>query len=163
MRKTIMLALIAAVATPAIATAQTGELRRDRQDVRQEQRELNRAYRTGDRRDIREERRDVKEARRELREDRRDYRRDEWRDYRRGHRNLYARGNWRAPFAYQSFRPGITIRSGYYAPRYVIADPWRYRLPRPAYNQRWVRHYDDVLLINIRTGRVVNVVRGFYW
>ena len=61
------------------------------------------------------------------------------------------------------FRPGLTVRPIYYSPRYIVADPWRYRLPRANGNLRWVRHYDDVLLVNIRTGRIVDVIRGFYW
>jgi len=26
-----------------------------------------------------------------------------------------------------------------------------------------VRHYNDVLLVNVRTGRVLTVHRGFFW
>ncbi|MEG3124474.1 RcnB family protein [Sphingomonas sp. GB1N7] len=175
MRKLIITALIAATAFPAIASAQSdGEIRRDRRDVRQEQRELNNAYRRGDRRDVRDERRDVRDARQELREDvrdRRDDRRDDrrnwgrndWRGYRDGNRGLYARGNWNAPFRYTAFRSGIRIAPSYYGSRYFIADPWRYRLPNPGWNQRWVRHYNDVLLVDTRRGVVVDVIRNFYW
>lgn len=159
----MIMMLAAASLLPGIASAQTDELRRDRQDVRQEQRELRDAQRHGDARDVREQRRDVRDARRELREDQRDYRRDEWRGYRDANRGVFARGNWNAPFRYNAFRPGVRITQRYYAPRYVIADPWRYRLPRPAWNQRWVRHYNDVLLIDIRRGVVVDVIRNFYW
>lgn len=169
MRKLIIIGLMAATIMPSAATAQSrGEIRRDVQDVRQEQRELNRSIRRGDSpREVREQRRDVRDARRELREDRRDrdrnWGRNDWRDYRSHNRSLYARGNWRAPWRYQTFRPGIRIRPTYYSQRYWIADPWRYRLPRPAYNQRWVRHYNDLLLIDIRRGYVVDVIRNFYW
>ena len=167
MRKPLLLALVAAVAIPAIApvaaSAQTRELRRDRQDIREERRDLDRAYRYGDRRDIRDAERDLYRAKREYREDLRDYRRDAWRDYRRDNRRLYSRGSWRSPYAYRSFHPGARLGPGYYAPRYVIAEPWRYHLPRAGRYQRWVRHYDDVLLINVRSGRVVDVIRGFYW
>ena len=41
MRKAIIAGLMAAILLPAAAQAQTGELRRDRQDIRQEQRDLN--------------------------------------------------------------------------------------------------------------------------
>jgi Ni/Co efflux regulator RcnB len=163
MRKFVILAALAATVLPVAAQAQTREIRRDRQELREERRDLRQAQRDGDRRDIRRERRDVRDARRELREDRRDYRQGEWRGYRNSNRAIYRRGNWRSPYRYTAFRPGITIGRGYYAPRYYINDWYRYRLPRPGNNLRWVRHYDDVLLINIRTGRIVDVQRGFYW
>lgn len=136
MRKVILFGLMAATVLPGMAAAQTRELARDRQEIR-------------------EERRDLREAKREYRQD--------WREYRREHRNVYARGDWRSPYRYRSFGPGVRIEQRYYAPRYVIGDPWRYRLPAAHGPLRWVRHYDDVLLVNMRTGRVVEVHRNFFW
>ena len=90
--------LIAAMMIPAAAQAQTGELRRDRQDIRQDQRDLRNAQRYGDHRDVRDARKDVRDSKREYREDVRDWRRD-------------ARyQNYRAPFRYQQFRVGSTLR-----------------------------------------------------
>lgn len=163
MRKFVILAAMAATVLPVAAQAQNREIRRDRQELREERRDLRQARRHGDRRDVRNERRDVREARRELRQDRRDWRRDDWRGWRNNNRALYRRGHWRSPYRYRAFRPGISIARHYYSPRYYINDPWRYHLPRPGRNLRWVRHYDDILLINIRTGRVVDVIRNFYW
>src|SRR3546814_13954691 len=74
-------------------------------------------------------------------------------------RKLYTRGNWRSPYRYHAFGAGARIQPGYYAQRYVIADPRRYRLPVARGPNRWVRHYDDVLLVNTRTGRVVDVIQ----
>lgn len=167
MRKLIISTLLAAtmasgIAVPAAAQSR-GDIQQSRQDVRQEQRELERARRHGTPREIRQERRDVQQARNALRRDVRDYRRDEWRDYRRHNRALYARGDWRSPYRYHAFRPGVRIASGYYGPRYYIADPWRYRLPPARGHHRWVRHYDDVLLVDTRRGVVVDVIRGFFW
>lgn len=163
MRKLILAALLGATLVPGVATAQTRELYRDRQDIREERRDLNRAYRYGDRRDIRDEREDLRDARREYREDLRDYRRDDWRDYRRVNRDYYRGGNWRSDYGYRPFRPGITLGFGYYQPRYYVHDYRRYRLPHPGWNRRWIRHYNDVLLVDVRTGRVIDVHRGFYW
>lgn len=173
MRKIITAALLAAVAMPAIAlpsaaNAQSrAELRRDRQDIREEQRELRDARRHGDYRDVRRERRDVREARQEYREDLRDRNRnwgnDDWRHWRDRNRRLYARGTWRAPFRYTTFRAGARIGAPYYGTRYVIADPWRYHLPRAGRFQVWVRHYNDLLLVDRRRGIVLRVIRGFYW
>lgn len=171
MRKLILSGLIAAVAMPVLAApaaAQSrGELRRDRQDIREERRELNRAIRSGDRRDIRDERRDLREARQEYREDLNDRNRrwgnDDWRGWRDRNRSLYARGTWNAPFRYQNFRAGVRIGTPYYASRYWISDPWRYRLAPPAAHQRWVRHYNDAILVDTRRGYVIRVIRNFYW
>ena len=156
MRKIILIGLLAATAVPATVSAQSyGEVRRSQRDLREEQRDLRQAQRYGDRRDVREERRDVRDARREVRED--------WRDYRQSHRNVYARGEWRAPFRYQNWRVGARIAPNYYGPRYFINDTRRYRLPPAGRNLRYVRHYDDVLLVNVRTGRVVQVYNRFFW
>jgi Ni/Co efflux regulator RcnB len=169
MRKFITGALLAAVAlVPTVASAQSQrELRRDRQDIREERQELRRAYRSGDRREIRDERRDLREARQEYRDDLNDrnrrFGRDDWRGYRNGNRNLYRGGSWNAPFRYNSFRPGVRIAPNYYGSRYFISDPWRYRLPTPGRYQRWVRHYNDVILVDTRRGVVIDVNRGFYW
>lgn len=156
MRKVMFIALMAATVLPGTAAmAQTRELHRDRQDIREEQRDLRQARRHGDRDDIREERRELRDAKREYRED--------WRDYRRQHRDAYRRGEWRSSYRYRNFQPGVRIERGYWSPRYVIDNPWRYRLPPARGNLRWVRHYDDVLLVNVRTGRVVEVHHNFFW
>ena len=181
MRKTIQKAvlagLIAATLTPVAAQAQFTprftpsehrELYSDRQDIRQERGDLNRAYRSGDPRTIRQESREYSNARQEYREDYRDARRDgnwgrdDWRQYRNQNRDLYRGYGWRSDNRYQTFRPGIRIGVGYYTPRYYINDYARYHLPNPGWNQRWVRHYNDVLLIDIRSGYVIDVYRNFY-
>jgi Ni/Co efflux regulator RcnB len=182
MRKFLLFVLAAATAMPAVAVATPAaaqsrhEVRRDRHEVRQQRRDVRRARRHGDRHDVRRERRDLRHARRELRQDRRDHRqarrdyrrerrwdRHDWRDWRRDHRRVYRRGSWRAPFRYHTFRTGIRIAPVYYSSRYYIDNPYYYHLPTPGYYQRWVRHYDDVLLIDIRTGMVLDVIRNFYW
>ncbi len=154
MRKLILGALMAATAFPAAASAQTyhQDLRRDRQEIRHERQE------------VRRDQRDLRDARGRYVEDRnRAWGRDDWRSWRNQNRTLYARGNWNAPFRYQSFRAGARIAPAYYGQRYWIVDPWRYRLPPARPNTRWVRHYNDVLLIDYRRGVVVDVIRNFYW
>lgn len=167
MRKFIFTAVMAATLMPVAASAQSNaEVRRDRQDLRGEQRDLRDARRTGDRRHIRDQREDVRDARQELREDVRDrnraYGRDDWRGWRDRNPGFYNRGGWNAPFRYNAFRTGVRISSGYYGSRYVIADPWRLHLRRPAYGQQWIRHYTDVILVDTRRGVVIDVIRGFY-
>lgn len=157
MRKLILSALIAATAFPVAASAQSAELNRDRRDVRHEQRDLQQARRHGTQRDVREQRRDVREARQEYRED--------WRDYRRNHRDVYRRPAYVGPrgYVYRPIAAGTRIGAPYYGSRYVIADPWRYRLPHATGQNRWVRYGNDVLLVNVRTGRVIEVHRAFFW
>ena len=151
----ITVAAVAATLSPMVAHAQTRELQRDRQEVREEKRELNQAKRYGDRSDIREERGEYRDAKREYRED--------WRDYRQKNRNAFRGTRFNAPFRYRTFNDGVSIGSSYYAPRYRVSNYQNYRLPQPGRYQTYVRHYNDVLLVNTRTGRVVQAYRGFYW
>lgn len=158
MRKPIILALLAAVAIPAMAPAQSlREARESQRDVREERQDLRDAQRHGDRRDVREARGDLRDAQHEARND--------WQDYRRTHRNEYRRPAYVGPRGY-SYRPvaaGHRFQPHYYSSRYVIADPYRYRLPRPSGYNRWVRYGNDVVLVNVRTGRVVQVHNRFFW
>lgn len=144
--------LIAAMMVPAMAQAQTSELRRDRHDIAKEQRDLRNAQRHGTHREVRDARHDVRDAKREYREDVRDWRRD----------NRYQ--NWRAPFKYQQFRIGSTLRPNYYAPGYRLNYDSRWGLPRTGRNLVYVRHYNDLLLVNVRSGKVVQIYRNhFRW
>ena len=167
MRKLITGLLMAAAAMPAVADAQSQrELNRDRRDIRQEQRQLQNARARGDVRDIRDNREDLREARQEFREDYRDrnhrWGANDWQSYRNYNSRLYARGNWRAPFRYTRFAVGGRIAPLYFGSNYWIRDPWALRLPVAGYGTRWIRHYNDVILVNYRTGRVVRVIPGFY-
>jgi Ni/Co efflux regulator RcnB len=158
MKKPIIALLSTALAaatliTPIAAQAQTsrGELRRDRQEIREETRDLRQAYRGGNRAEIRDARGEVREARQEYREDLND---------RRHYGNHGNRFN--APFRYNSFNIGVRLAPQYYGSGYRISNYGSYRLPAPGYNTRYVRHYRDLLLVNVRSGHVVQVYRGFY-
>ncbi len=151
----ITAAAVAATLSPLAAQAQTREMQRNNRDVREEQRELEQAKRYGDRSDVREERRDVREAKQERRED--------WRDYRQSNRQVFRGSRFNAPFRYRTFNTGVSIGQSYYAPRYRVNNYSNYRLPQPGRFQTYVRHYNDVLLVNTRTGRVIRAYRGFYW
>ena len=164
-----------------------------RQDRRDDRREWNQDRRDDRRdwgRDRVEGRRDWRQDRRDDRNDRnwrdnrrwdyrdadrrynwdRDWRRDQrydWQRYRQTHRHIYRGPRYYAPsgwdYGYRRFSIGIALWSGLYADRYWIGDPGYYRLP-PAYGPlRWVRYYDDALLVDIRTGYVVDVIHDFFW
>lgn len=100
----------------------------------------------------------------------RDWRRDnryDWQAYRFSNRNFYRQSRYYDPFGsrygYQRFSIGIRIGSSYYNDRYWIRDPFAYRLPYADGPYRWVRYYDDVLLIDLRDGAVVDVIHDFFW
>jgi Ni/Co efflux regulator RcnB len=146
-------ALIAATLAPVAAQAQDQRRADDRREWRQDQRDDRREWRQNDRND-----------RREWRQNDRNDRREDWQRWRDSNRNDYRRGNWNAPFRYRSFNIGVTVPRSYWGSRYYVNNWSNYRLPRPAYGYyRYVRHYDDMLLINTRNGRVVRVYRNFYW
>lgn len=99
--------------------------------------------------------------RREWREDRRyDWRRHRDRDRARFHLGIYI-----DPFGsrYHDYDIGWRLPERLYASRYWLADPWAYRLPPVGGPYRWVRYYNDVLLIDLRSGRVLDRIRGFFW
>jgi Ni/Co efflux regulator RcnB len=157
MNKKFLITAVAVAATlsPMVAQAQTRELQRDRQEVREEKRDLKEAKRYGDRDDVRDARGEVREAKQERRED--------WQDYRQRNRNAFHGTRFNAPFRYRTFNTGVSIGASYYAPRYRVSNYANYRLPQPGRYQTYVRHYNDVLLVNTRTGLVIRAYRGFYW
>ena len=101
--------------------------------------------------------------------DRNDWRRDrryDWYGYRNQHRSLFSIGRYYSPYRNYSYRRlgiGLFLDNGFYGNRYWISDPWQYRLPAVYGPYRWVRYYDDVLLVDIYTGEVVDVIHDFFW
>ncbi|HQS68956.1 MAG: hypothetical protein B7Y36_01230 [Novosphingobium sp. 28-62-57] len=98
-----------------------------------------------------------------------DWRRDnryDWGRYRAVNRGIYRLPRYVSPFRgynYSRLSVGIFLNSGFYGNNYWINDPWAYRLP-PAYGPyRWVRYWDDVLLVDIYSGEVVDVISNFFW
>lgn len=92
-------------------------------------------------------------------------RRYDWRRYRDHNRSIFRFGRYYDPYGYgyRRFSIGFSLFPSYYQSNYWLNDPWMYRLP-PVYGPyRWVRYYDDALLVNIYTGQVVDVVHSFFW
>lgn len=100
----------------------------------------------------------------------RDWRRDNrynYNYYRIQNRNIYHLPRYYAPpgwgYGYRRFSIGFTLNSFLYDQDYWIDDADYYRLP-PAYGPyRWVRYYNDALLVDIRTGYVVDTVYDIFW
>jgi hypothetical protein len=97
-----------------------------------------------------------------------DWRRDnryDWHSYRNRYSSLYRLGRYHDPYGwgYRRFSIGFNLWPSYYGSNNWLNDPWQYRLP-PAYGPyRWVRYYEDALLVNIYTGQVVDVINNFFW
>lgn len=100
----------------------------------------------------------------------RDWRRDNrynYNDYRRQNYGAYRLPRYYAPsgwgYGYRRFGIGFRLNSILFAQDYWIDDADDYRLP-PAYGPyRWVRYYNDALLVDIRTGNVVDTVYDIFW
>jgi hypothetical protein len=89
----------------------------------------------------------------------------DWRNYRNRYRSVFHLGRYNDPFGYgyRRFSIGFSLFPGYYSSNYWLNDPYQYRLP-PAYGPyRWVRYYNDALLVDTYTGEVVDVIYGFFW
>jgi hypothetical protein len=88
-----------------------------------------------------------------------------WSNYRNHHRSIFHLGYYYDPFGW-NYRPwsvGSYLYPSYYGSNFWLDDPWQYRLP-PAYGPyRWVRYWDDALMVNIYTGQVVDVIHNFFW
>lgn len=100
---------------------------------------------------------------------RHDWRRDSrynWSGYRNQHRNVFRVGRYYSPYGnyrYNRLNIGFFLNRGFYGNRYWINDPWQYRLPQVYGPYRWVRYYDDVLLVDIYSGEIVDVIHNFFW
>lgn len=82
-----------------------------------------------------------------------------WREhFEGGHHRAYAapNRNWR----YRRLPVGYRLGPEYYAPRYVISNYGYYGLRAPGRFLRWVQYGPDLLLVDIRNGRVVEVIPG---
>jgi Ni/Co efflux regulator RcnB len=97
----------------------------------------------------------------------RDWRNDrryDWHRYRDHHRSRFHLGIYYDPFGYgyQPFGIGFSLMPAYYSQQYWF-DPSLYGLPYPPPGTQWVRYWNDALLVDIYTGQVVDVIRGFFW
>jgi hypothetical protein len=97
----------------------------------------------------------------------RDDHRYDWRGWRDSHRSFYHVGGYRPPYGYgwgyRRFDIGVRVDPVFFAQDYWISDPWYYRLPPAEGPYRWVRYYNDALLIDIYSGMVVDSIPDFFW
>lgn len=151
---------VPATVTPeqAVRDGLTGRLRE--RDVRREAERRERDARPPVYRDFRD--------RRGLEGFRRDWRRDaryDWRRHRDRFGDRFHLGFYYDPFGwdYRRWQVGWNIRPSYWSDSYWLQDPWQWRLPMVAGPYRWIRYYDDALLVDVRSGRVVDVIHDVFW
>jgi hypothetical protein len=90
----------------------------------------------------------------------------DWSNYRARNRTVYRLGRYNSPYAnyrYNRIGVGYSLNSLFYGQNYWLSDPWQYRLPEVYGPYRWVRYYDDVVLVDIYSGEVVDVIYDFFW
>lgn len=98
-----------------------------------------------------------------------DWRRDNrynWSGYRNQHRNVFSVGRYYSPYrnySYSRLSIGLFLDRGFYGNNYWVNDPWQYRLPEVYGPYKWVRYYDDVILVDIYSGEVVDVIHNFFY
>ncbi len=143
-KQLILTALVAALAMPAAANAAPDNHRRDRQE-QTNQRDMQQRQRA------------------EVRQTVRAPAREAWQDYRQTHREAFRAPKFKSRNTYRTFAIGTRLNTSYYGSAYRVNDYARYRLPRPGRAQAYVRNYNDLLLVNTRSGVVLKVLRNFYW
>jgi len=90
----------------------------------------------------------------------------DWRHHRARHHDIYRIGRYYSPYHnhyYSRLSVGFFLDSLFYSSNYWIDDPWYYRLPPADGPYRWIRYYDDALLVDIYTGEVIDVIYDFFW
>lgn len=89
----------------------------------------------------------------------------DWRNHRRHHRSLFHLGFYYDPFGwgYRPYSIGWRLWPSYYRSSYSLHDPWMYRLPYAPPGYRWIRYYDDAILVDTWDGTVVDVIYSFFW
>lgn len=158
MRKILLAALAATVALPAAVHAQSAnEVRKDQREVQKDRREVRKDIARGNFKEANKDARELRGDQRELRGD--------WQDYRRTHGDIFRRGEYHGPrgYTYRGLTVGYRLTPEYYGRSYWVDDFARYRLPPPGPGLRWIRYGNDIVLVNMRTGRVVRVINRFFW
>jgi Ni/Co efflux regulator RcnB len=90
----------------------------------------------------------------------------DWNRNRQVNRSAYRLPRYYAPsgwgYGYRRFSVGVSLSSILFSQNYWIDDAYNYRLPEAYGPYRWVRYYDDALLVDIRSGQVVDTVYDIF-
>ena len=93
-------------------------------------------------------------------------RRYDWNRWRYSNRNIFRIGPYYSPYrgyGYNRFDIGFFLEPLFFSRNYWIGDPWQYRLPPAPPGTQWVRYYNDVLLVDIYSGEVIDAIYDFFW
>lgn len=100
----------------------------------------------------------------------RDWRRDgryDWNSRRQYNRNAFHLPRYYAPrdwnYGYRRLNIGFTLTAALFGNNYWIEDPYYYGLPEAYGPYRWVRYYNDALLVDVYSGQVVDTVYDIFW
>jgi Ni/Co efflux regulator RcnB len=66
-------------------------------------------------------------------------------------------------YAYRRFVRGGTVPPLWRDDRFYVREWFAFRLTEPPYGHRWIRYYNDALLINVTTGVVTDVMPDVDW
>jgi len=93
-------------------------------------------------------------------------RRYDWNRWRYSNRNIFHIGPYYSPYrsyGYNRFDIGFFLEPLFFSRNYWIGDPWQYRLPPAPPGTQWVRYYNDVLLVDVYSGEVIDAIYDFFW
>jgi hypothetical protein len=91
----------------------------------------------------------------------------DWNQRRQYNRNAYHLPRYYAPpgwdYGYRRFNIGFTLSTILFNQNYWIDDVDNYGLPEAYGPYRWVRYYNDALLVDVDSGEVVDTVYDIFW
>ncbi len=78
---------------------------------------------------------------------------------------IRAPGPWRYPrgYAYRRWSVGLFLPSLFLGGGYYFDDYDRLGLAGPPWGYRWVRYGPDLLLVEVGTGRIADVIYGAFY
>ena len=87
-----------------------------------------------------------------------------WQELRETNADLFRRDAYVAPRGLRHPRvsSGDELAPPFYDKSYWIEDFAAYRLPTPPRKQQYIRYGNDVLRVNVRSGRVIQVYKDFF-
>ena len=91
----------------------------------------------------------------------------DWNGFRQFNRGAFRLPRYAPPFGwtfgYRRFGVGAALAPSLWAQDFWLDDPWAFHLPPAGGPYRWVRYFNDVLLVDLRSGIVVDAVHGIFW
>ena len=91
--------------------------------------------------------------------DRRHYQRNGWAQHRFRKRYYHRPPGW----YYRRWTYGQVLPFAFFARDYWLNDWYDYDLPVPPYGYEWVRYGDDAILVDVRTGMILQVIYGVFY